>query len=59
MGHTSDLMMIIKSGTGILTIIIAEMGKLSASTPYIAWNIIERTDLILDTLETEYIWQAF
>ena len=45
MGHTSDLMMIIRSNTGILTIVIREMGKLNTHS----MKIIERIDLISDT----------
>ena len=29
------------------------------TAPYIAYKIIQRIDLILDTQATEYTWQAF
>ena len=47
--------------TYILTSIIREIGKLKHSirAPYIAWKIIDITDLILDTHSTECTWQAF
>ena len=34
------------------------MGKLNSRTPYIAWKIIERIDLILDIHSKECTWQA-
>ena len=39
MGHTCDLMMIIRSISGILPIIVSEMGKLNNAALYIACNI--------------------
>ena len=29
------------------------------TAPYIAWNVIEIIDLILETHSTEYTWEAF
>ena len=35
------------------------MGKLETHSPFIAWEIIERLDKILDKLSSEYTLQAF
>ena len=57
--HTSDLMMMIRQSIYIFSIITREMGQLKKQPSHIVQWITERICLILLTLSTKYIWQAF
>ena len=59
MGHTSDLMMILKRSTHILTIIIRELGKLNIHSSIYCTKIIGTIYLILNTHSTECTGQVF
>ena len=60
MGHTSKSMMIIRSSTGILTIIIRKMGKQNIQSPVSCMeDHSENWHNLRHTLERDYIWQIF
>ena len=57
--HTSDLMMIIRQGIYIISIITRKWVNWKHTAPHIVKWTTERICLILLTHSTKYIWQAF
>ena len=57
--QVSDLTIMIRWNTDILTIIRREMGQLETHSPMYSMKSTGRTDFVLETHPTEYTWQAF
>ena len=56
--YTSDLVIMRRLITHVVTIITRGMDKLEMYSPVYCIKIIEITDSILDTRSTKYFWQA-